>query len=111
MAGGWSSDGNRGGCWGTRGEGENGWECVAPGVNALLRRYRRDLLLPPEGAFTPAQAGPDGWDESDHKDSAVGGSHTLSLECVHEEERRGGPWGHFRHYLHVGEGAGQGAST
>lgn len=49
----------------------------------------------------------DGWDESDHKDSVMGESHTLSLECVHEEERRYGLWGHFRITCMLGRGRGR----
>lgn len=50
---------------------------------------------------------PNGWDEGDHKDSVVGGSQTLSLECVHEEERRYGLWGHFRITCMLGRGRGR----
>lgn len=35
----------------------------------------------------------------------------FSMEHVHEEERKHQPWGALPHYLHVGEGAGQGACT
>lgn len=55
MAGGWISDGNRDGCWGTRGDGENAMHragmcetgCKCPPQTA------RGLLLHAEEAFTP----------------------------------------------------------
>lgn len=67
-------------------------------------------IYPPHEASSATQAGPKGWDESDHKDNSKGESQTLSsgMFMFRKEEETVGA---FPHYLHVGEGAGQGAST
>lgn len=57
MAGGWISDGNRDGCWGTRGDGENAMHRVGmcdTGCKCPPQTVPAGLLLHAEEAFTPA---------------------------------------------------------